>query len=511
MGRGAPGAYASSNMLPSVSIKKSDFATGAVAPQPTGMMAIIAASATGTTNTPGSYARDDLVLNDYGYGPLTDYASYCLQIGGLPVIPVKPVTSVASAYGSITANAGTGTSACTGVTTGGLPFDEYDILVTIIAGGTVGSSGITYTYSLDGGDSTSGVKALAPTTPAPVPLNAPDGTTLAELQFGAGTLTPGATYQCFTTRAQPNNSDLSTSLTALSMTRQGWEGALIDAVYGTGTVGVVDTWLAGLEDVGQFHFALLNTRHKTQPVPTAESETAYAAAMTTLTQNDASIRLCVGTDAADLTSTLTGISQPRPTALFLAARAMLIPVGEDPAFVGRGNLSGASIADGRGNLRWHDEDLVPTLDGLRLVSLRSFAPGGPQGVYICNANVLSPSGSDFVWLQHVRTMNLACALAYQVLIGQLSIGVGKKAPDPKTGAIYIQEKDAQRIEGLVNSAFSVPLKGQVNAISFSLARDDDLSSNSSSTVHGTIAIQSLAYLKKFSVQSTFVKTIAVKS
>jgi hypothetical protein len=254
---------------------------------------------------------------------------------------------------------------------------------------------------------------------------------------------------------------------------------------------------------------LINTRHKTQPVPTAESEGAFATAMQTLTQSDASTRLCVGTDAADYTSTLTGISQPRPTALFLAARAMLIPVGEDPAFVGRGNLPGASLADNRGNPRWHDEDLYPNLDQLRLVTLRSFAPGGPTGIYVTNANVLSPSGSDFVWLQHVRVMNLACSIAWKILNTQLSLGVGKQTPDPTTGAIYIQPKDAQRINGLVNAAFASPLKGQLSAISFALAQDDDLSSNSSSTVHGTIAVESLAYLKRFLITSTFVKTISV--
>jgi hypothetical protein len=496
-------------MIPSVKISKSDFATGSVAPQPTGMLAIIAASVTGTQNQAASYARDDLVLNNFGYGPLTEYASYCLQVGQKPVIPIRPTTAVAAAYGAITtANQGTGTSTCTST---GTPLDEYDLLVSIVAGGTVGASGLTYTYSLDGGDSVSGVTAVPATSPATLNLNAPDGTTLAQLQLGAGTVVAGETFQAFTTRATPNNSDLTAALEALRISRQGWEGVLIDCGYNSGTVGVIDTWLTGLEAVGQFHFAIINTRHKTQPVPTAETEAAYATAMQSLTSGDASIRVCVGTDAADYVSTITGISQPRPTAMFLAARAMLIPVGEDPAYVGRGNLPGATIADTRGNPRWHDEDLYPDLDSLRLVTLRSFAPGGPQGVYITNANVLSPSGSDYVWLQHVRTMNLACSIAWQVLMGQLSIGVGKKAPDPVTGQIYIQEKDAQRIEGLVNAGFAVPLKGQVTAVEFTLARNDDLSSNSSSTVHGTVALESLAYAKNFAITTSFVKTIAVGS
>lgn len=492
-------------MLPSVDITKAAFATGVVPPQPTGFMAIVAAGSTGTTNQPSSFTRDDLVLSTYGL-PMADYASYMIQIGRKPVVPVKSTTAVAGAYGSITAT-GTGTSVCSSV---GAPLDEYDILITIVNGGTVGSSGITYTWSADGGDDTSGVQSLPASTPAPVVMSF-DGLTLAEVQFGAGTLLAGQTFQCFTTRPQPNNTDLAASLLALGQTRQAWEGVFLDAVYGTGTVGQVDTWLQGLEAIGQFHFAILNTRHKNQPVPTAETETAFATAMQTLTQNDASDRICVGTDAADYTSTLTGISQPRPVAMFLAARAMLIPVGEDPAYTGRGPLGGSpTIADARSNPRWHDEDLFDTLDGLRLVTLRSFAPGGPQGVYITNANVISAAGSDFVWLQHVRTLNLACSIAWAVLSNQLSIGVGKQPADPQTGQVFIQEKDAQKIEGLVNAGFATPLKGQCNAVQFTLARDDDLSSNSSSTVHGTVAMVSLAYLKKFAVTATFTKSIAVK-
>ena len=497
-------------MLPSVSISKSDFATGSVAPQPTGQLAILAGSETGTENQAATYNRDDLVLNAFGYGPLTDYASYCLQIGKKPIIAISTTCSQAAAYGSVTSEPGTGTSTCS---SSGLqsPLDEYELNIDIIQGGTVGQAGIQYKYSLDG-DTYSGTLNLPATSPATVNFNAPDGTTLAQLKFGGGTLATGASYQCFTTRPQPTAADLVAALEALRTTRQGWEGMLVDSTYVGGvTVAEIDTWLEGLEEIGQFHFFLLNTRHKTQPVPTAETEAAYATAMQTLTQSDTSIRGCVGTDAADLTSTLTGISQPRPVALFLAARAMQVPVGEDPAFTGRGALPGATIADARGNPRWHDEELYETLDQLRLVTLRSFAPGGPQGVYICNANVISPSGSDYVWLQHVRTMNLACSIAWQILTTQLSLGVGKQQPDPTTGAIYIQPKDAQKINAMVDSGFSNPLKGQVAAVSFTLAQDDDLSANSDSTVHGTVALESLAYLKNYAITSTFVKTIAVST
>jgi hypothetical protein len=489
-------------MLPNADITKQDFQTGGASPSSIGILAILACAATGTLNAPASYARDDLAATDYKAGPLVEYASHHLQVAKKPVVLCQTAGSVAAAYSAVTAIALGGTSV---VSTDGatLPYDHFDFILTIVAGGVIGVTGITYTTTHDAGDSTSGIKALGTATSLTF------ANSNIKINFGVGTLVAGATYHFTTTRPKPNNADLVASLQAMKVTRQPWEGVLIDADCDTGTPGLVDTWLAGLEAVGQFKFALLNTRHKNVPVPTAESEAAYAASMTTIVQNAASIRLCVGADAADYTSTLTGISQARPVSMFLGARAMLIPVGEDPAFVGRGNLPGASIADGNGNPRWHDEDLYPDLDDQRFVTMRSFAPGGPQGTYICNANVLSADGSDYKWLQHVRTMNLACTIAWQRLSKLLSVGVGKQPPDPATGKVYIREEDAQRIEDYVNAGFSPALDKQVSGVHFKLSRTDDLSSNAQSTVTGTVKIVSLAYLKKFLVQASFSKTIAV--
>ena len=506
--------------VPAVSVKKQDFATGVARPSNVGVLAILASAAGGTLNQPAGFASDAAAVTAFTAGVLPELASYCLQIGGNPVLLQRIGASISGNYGQV-ATSGTGTATAT--TDGSLfPFDEYNfVLLTFQQGGTVGVTGMTYRLSFDGGLTDGGLQALGTAT------SIADTVKGVKVNLSGGTIANGQTFAFYTSRPMPNAADVATALTALAKTRIPWEGVLVDSESGTASapdlVGQLDTWLAGLEAVGSFHFALVNTRHKnlpnTPPGPginpflvatnPGETEAAYVTAMQTLTQNDASIRVCVGADAADYVSSLTGITQPRPVAMFLAARAMLIPIGEDPAYVGRGNVVVASIADANGNPKWHDEDLSPGLDALRLVTLRSFAPGGPQGVYITNANVISPSGSDYVWLQHVRLANAASSIAWGILVGQLSIGVGKKAPDPVTGGIYIAEHDAQRIEGLVNNAFVTPFKNQVVAIDFVLSRTDDLSSTASSLVHGDIEIEALAYLKNFQVQTSFVKTIAI--
>lgn len=489
--------------VPSVSISKVDFQTGSVAQSPVGVLAIIASAASGPRNSPSSYARDDLAYNDYGPSPLAEDGSYTLQVGGQPVVLIRPTTATAAAYGSITA-----TMAGSSTPTAGsaVPADNYKAVVTFLNDGTIGVSGITFTYSLDGGKTTSGPQALGTLTTLTIPNFSRGGSPGVSFNMGAGTVKAGDTFSCPVTAAQSTNSDLVASLEALRVSTLPWEGVLIDEAADTSTPGMLDTWLSGLEKVGKFKFGLLNTRFKNQAA--SETEGAFATAMQTFAAaSSPSIRLCIGTDGGNLTSTLTGLTLPRSTALALGADAMAIPIGQDPAFVGAGPITGYVITDSNGNPAFHNEELYPNLDQLLLTGLRSV--NGQNGVYINNARVFSTVGSDYVFLPHIRTMNRACELAYQRLTTLLGLGVRKKPNDRVTGLVYILEEDALAIEADVNGVLAQPLKGQVSAVKFSLSRTDDLSANSGATVNGTLAIVPLAYIKAFKVVAAFQKSITV--
>lgn len=485
--------------LPAVSVSKNTFSTAQAPASTTGILAIIAASSTGTAGVPGGFSRSDLAVSAYGYGPLTDYAAYTMAVANEPVILQKSAASFPGTIGTITKTLGTGTSTVTD--NASAPYDTYNVQVTVLNGGTQGVAGITYTYSTDGGNTVSGAQALGVATTLTIP------NTGVSFSIGAGTLASGATWQAYTTRPMLNDSDVTTALTALGLTRLPFEGVLLDCSAGVSTVGLVDTILSGWETRGIFKFAIFNSRFKTEPSPATESEAAYATALGALFNNQTSIRICVGADGGHSASPITGWNLKRPTSLFLAARAMQIQIGEDAAFGGRGALTNVQIADSNSNPLDHDEDLFPNLDTLRLASMRSFAPGGPQGTYMTNPNVISPSGSAFAYLQHVRTMNRACEIAWAVLTTQLSVGVRKNLKaDPTTNTVTILEADAARIEALVNDALSQPMKGQVNAYKFTLSRTDDMNAVPCN-VTGLVELTALAYIKGFKVQAQFSKTI----
>lgn len=484
--------------LPAVTITKNVFTTAQAPASSTGILAILACASTGTVNQPGGFYRTDLASTAFGVGPLPEYCAYDIDVANQPVVLQRGNATYPGSYGTLT---GTVAGSSGLPTTTGAPLDHYYAGGKVISSGTIGTSGIALQWTLDNWNTQSGVVALGTANTYTIPNS---GVTFS---FGAGTLAVGDNWLVPTERPLMGDSDIATSLPLLFNARLPFEGVLIDSSATTSTVGLIDTILAGQESRGIFKFAIINTRFKNEPLPNTESEAAYAAALGTQFANQTSIRECVGADGAHVPSPITGYNLKRPTSLLLAAAAMAQTIGVDPSYVALGPLEGAQISDANGNPYDHDEDLYPNLDGLRLATLRSFAPGGPQGVYITNSNTIQPSGGSYPYLQHIRIMNRACEIAWSTLTTQLGRGVRKNPkPDPVTGLIYISEPDASAIEALVNDALAQPLKGQVSAAKFSLSRTDNMNAVPC-IVTGILSIVALAYIKGIQVQAQFSKQI----
>src|SRR5687768_16259656 len=89
-------------MRPSVEITKVDGQTGVVRPSAIGVLAIIAASETGDLNVATSLARTALAQQEFGDGPLTEYAAYVMPVSQKPVVLVRTDATTSGAYGTIT-------------------------------------------------------------------------------------------------------------------------------------------------------------------------------------------------------------------------------------------------------------------------------------------------------------------------------------------------------------------------------------------------------------------------
>ncbi len=481
---------------PNVSITKSDGNTGVVRPSATGILAIIATAASGPTNVAAGYARPDLVDDDYGaLSDLTDDAAYVMSVAKKPVLLVRAAASTAGDYGTVTTTGG-GTSVVTaGVTD---PLADLLVRVKFVAGGTIGVAGITYKYSLDDGETYSSLKALGTATAIVIP------NTGVTLQLAAGTILADEEVSVPVTGPKMTNADLVDALEALRVVNASWEAVYVDAEADATMLTTVDTWLSTLEGTGKFRLGILNGRRKAD----GESEVTFKGAMQTAWASSSTIRALVCADGADRTTTVAGVTflRWRPTALRVAARLMAIDPSTDAAYVSDGPLPDTQITDERQNPKWHDEALYPGLDDLRMTSLRSFE--GRAGAYVNDPLLMSPAGSDYVYAQHARLMNLACERAYQLLTQRLSIGVRKnRVADQTTGQIYILEEDAADVEAYVDSGVKSVLANRVSDAAFVLSRTDDLSSNAGATLSGEIQIQSRSYVKRFDIVAKFVRQI----
>lgn len=489
-------------MIPNVKVTKLNGNTGTVKPGSKGVHAIIAPSSAGTVNQPQAVSKVSIAQSSFGGGLLVDAAAYMMAASGNPVLMIKGNATTAGTNSAVT-KVGTGTSV---ITATGAPIDDYSVLLTWIVGGTQGITGPTYTLSLDGGKTTGPVTALG--VAVTIAINMGTVVTGSSFALAAGTFVAGDTATITCTGPRMTSTDVTNALDALRTSGASWEIVTILGHDGIGaSVTLVDAWLALREAEGRYRGFIMNNAFRTVA---SQTEAQYLTAQQTVWSGVASIRGCVGYDGGDLISVLpgNGITQKRPTALALAGRAAKIAYGTDPAYVQDGPIPGFALADTRGNPNNHDENLYPGADALNLVSLRTF--DRKAGTFITNANVISSVGSDFVWIQHIRTMNRGCEIAFDTLTSQLSRGVGKNPKPGPNGEIYIAEEDAQRIEALVNQNLA-ELRGQVSDLLFTLSRTDNIGANGPVVLNGELKISALAYVKEFDVNASFVRTITVQN
>lgn len=476
--------------VPRVTTNKSDGNTGVVRPSPDGICVVIAPCEKGTKNQPSSHTSDRRVLAEFGDGALLRWAALVMAIGGKPVVCIRADASTPAAYGDV-ALENEGTSVITADST--LPLDDYEVVIEFLTGGTVGTAGITYRVSLDGGFTWGGTMALGTANTLSIP------NTGVGFDLAAGTVTTGQTLTCTTTGPRMTNADLLAALEALRTSALRWEAVLVHGEADATSTGSITTWITGQNAKGRFKTWLQNLRM----MNAGETEAAYLAAMTTAMASMSSIDGVVGYDGTRVPCPVRGHVFKVPSAVVVAGRGMAIDIAEEPAYIARGPIPGATIIDDRGNPRDHNEEFFPGGDDLRATTLRSVE--GENGVFITNTRLISPSGSDYVYWPHARVMNAGCETLHQILQKQLSKGIRKDED------AHILPEEADAIEGVAQDAVEQRLKNRASGVKVTLARDDDLSSNAGATLSAELAVSAIVYIKGFAVTAKFVRRITASA
>jgi len=440
---------------PAYNVNELDGTQGVTQPS-SGRLALIGPCAGGTVALPQTFGRvKELVAALLG-GPTVEAAAHYIERYGKPVVVVPTAKSVAGAYGAIG-----GTMAGTSVPTADtvvLPQDDYEVYIKVIAGGTRGTAGITYQWSLDGGRTPSPVTALGTAVFIQI------GTDV-KILLGAGTLVAGDTITCRTTAPAPNSTDLAAAFDALRNSTIQWEIVEIVGPIDATLFDTIELKMQALFSAGRARTWIGNTRMPNL----GESEAAYLSALTGIfaTKSSKLGALCAG--ATKVVSSVSGRKYRRPVSFVFAAREASLSEEKNSANPNDGALP-CAIRDDNGNPDEHDETLSPGLDDARFVTLRTWDEG-PQGVYVNRPRLFSPDGSDFQLVPHRRVMNLANKALREYFIRRLNSEV---LVDRKTG--YILEQEALEIEAGALAVLEAVLlaKPKASGCSVAISRSDNL-------------------------------------
>ena len=473
-------------------------------PSPAGIVAIFGTSSAGTAATVGDpYRRADNIVTDYGYGPGPELAAQCVE-SGIPTIFVKVATNAADAAGAVTFT-GTGTSVLT--LTSSTPFDDNDVIVTVVRAGTAGSDPEPgFTISFDGGVTTSREIRM----PANRIYTGYQATLGITLNFTAAAMVVDDTYEFTTTAPTWAAGDVATAVAALQASA---EEVGVSYVTGPCSKTQADTILAAAVDfLDRNKFPDFIVEARDINVSGGETEAQWMAAISADYASMATDYLTVAAGASLNASAISNINRRRNIGWLGIVRLGRRNIGRDigavedgalcPSYSGvnlSGPLSGVPVS-----VVYHDEGGNPGLDENRFMTVTSFI--GQPGYYITNPNIMCGPTSDFTLQQYRRVMNEACVVTRNFFTRLLSTDVRLERRGARAGKIL--ERDALAIESGNDTKLNAALvaTNQASAVETIVSRDDDINTTKTLTVN--VGVLPLGYIKVVSATMSFVRAVA---
>lgn len=474
---------------PAVNITEIDGALG-ILPETAGrLLAVVGVSSAGTADVPATFARVSDLVAAFGYGPMVEAAAYHIVNTGRPVVVVKTGNSNPGTFpaGTTTVFTGTGTSVITVDDTNTDPYDDLQFYFKVVTGGTIGTAGITFQWSLDNGRTLSPVTDLGTATTFVFPESGG-----AEIEFAAGTLVAGDTATFRGDAPLWNSTEVGTALDALFNSAVNWEIAEIVGNIDATSFDVIDPKFSAGLTTGKYHSWYGHIRMPNL----AETSAAYLTAASALLSAKSTVFGGITAAAAKTSSGVSGRSYRRPPSFAVASREQFNTEEINIADVNLGTLPGISILDANGNPEEHDESVNPGLDDARFTVLRTWP--GIQGVYVNRSRIFSAAGSDFNIFPKRRVLNLGHVALRNYFTRRLNQPI---EVDPATG--FILESEAQEMEtgGKVSMESLLLAKPKASGVEVTISRTDNILSTG--TITGTARVTPLAYAETINLEFGF--------
>ena len=184
-----------------VALTEQDGQLGAAIAVSSELIAVAGVCSSGTIYSCTQYSSATALVAGEGYGPAVEYTAWHIEKTGKPVYFAKLPTRTAGTNSAVRIGDVTGTSV---ITLTGTPYDDYRGVFLCTTGGTIGTAGIVFKYSLDGGRNYSTNIALGTANTYAIPHT---GITLA---FAAGTLVADDVANWYSTAPKWSSSDFDT-------------------------------------------------------------------------------------------------------------------------------------------------------------------------------------------------------------------------------------------------------------------------------------------------------------
>jgi hypothetical protein len=482
-----------------VQITIQDSGAGSVVVPQSSVQVVIGCSSAGTANQVVATRSLATLQSQFGYGPLPEAAALAALAGGT-VLAVKAATATAGTVSTVTTTGG-GTSV---VTVSGSPNDDYQVQMSVLTGGTIGTSGITFKLSLDAGRNFGPVIALGTANSYAIP------NTGLTLNFGAGTMLAGQYSRFSATAPTWNTAGIQAALNALQASPyavSGWGSMHIVGVCSGANASTIDGYLSTLASGYVFTRALVGARDAAMPTAwggSGETESAWANALSSDYSATSAKRICASAGHYNMPSAYPNPAAGTPRyrrslSWALAARQVRIPPQRHSGRVKDGPLSEIvvdPISDPTDGFIYHDERINPSLDAARFHTARTRV-GLTQAFYSVNPNLMSPAGSDFSILPLGNVMDVACGIVHTVGQQQINSDVRLNA----NGTIF--ENDAIAIEVAILSALNAAMTSQGMISSATVSVDRTTNVQTTKAVAITVVIVSRGYILQENVSIGF--------
>lgn len=300
------------------------------------------------------YLSGQAAVTGVGYGDAVDTLTQIIEQvtadgGSGKKVPAAlyttPVTTTGS-YGTIDVTGVTGSSVVT-AHSATHPYGTYEAYLRVVAGGTIGVTGITLVWSLDNGRSTSRVTALGTATTFTIPNSS------TQFDFAAGTLVAGDVVKCRTFAPSPATGDIDSAFAALAVAPIDF-GLIVCEFPCTASIAThISSGLSTLLATGKRVTALIRTRIPTFETPESDAtwNTSISADYTAFTDS----RIVKVATYGLITDAMTARQYKRSLFAQMAADVVRIPRASLPDVPADQKMANATLIDATGATVGHDE------------------------------------------------------------------------------------------------------------------------------------------------------------